>query len=383
MNFDKLLKRILSLHLKNGERDPRTGEAMGTTRMASGIWFRRQRGITLIELLISLCLTAIIGGALYRGLVNQSKSFVQQDQIAEAMQNCRTATDQILRELRMSGYGMAYMDASNNTINDLGIAVGTRSVINGTVVTTNNDTSRWTTDSLVIRRADGIPWSIRKYKYKYKDKKNEEKTKVTYDERITVRFGDPDYVLLLNVDKTEYRTAKVKEKGLDDEYAGMKKIQIETYTGELDSTNGGAANYEGGICVKFKEIAFYIDTSSGIPTLMKAINGYPSQIVARNIEDLQIAYQTGVYDAGTDTWTWTWYRGGSGTVQTDPPVVNNIRNVRISVLARASTASPRNNYSHEALEDGNRHPVTRADGYIRRSLITQVRARNFGVDIGD
>ena len=104
---------------------------------------------------------------------------------------------------------------------------------------------------------------------------------------------------------------------------------------------------------------------------MKAVNGYPSQIVARNIEDLQIAYQD---SAGA------WYRGGSGTTQSDPPVLNNIRNVRISVLARASTASPRSNYFHEALEDGNRHPATGADGFIRRSLTTQVRVRNFGVD---
>jgi len=68
---------------------------------------RGQEGVTLIELLIALVLTAIIGG-LYIRLVNQSRTFVQQDQVAEAMQHCRTATEQILRELRMAGYSMSY-----------------------------------------------------------------------------------------------------------------------------------------------------------------------------------------------------------------------------------------------------------------------------------
>ena len=116
---------------------------------------------------------------------------------------------------------------------------------------------------------------------------------------------------------------------------------------------------------------FYIDTSSGIPTLMKAVNGYSSQIVARYVEDLQVAYQD---NAGV------WYRGGSGTTQTNPPTVNNIRNVRINIVARASTASARTPYYQAALEDGNRHPATGGDGYLRRSLTSQVRARNFGVD---
>ena len=74
MNFNKLLRRGPSLHLKDGERDTLTGEAMRTAKTAKQIWPRGQRGVTLIELMIALVLTAIIGGALYQGLVNQSKT---------------------------------------------------------------------------------------------------------------------------------------------------------------------------------------------------------------------------------------------------------------------------------------------------------------------
>jgi prepilin-type N-terminal cleavage/methylation domain-containing protein len=380
MSFDELSRRIPSLHLKDGARDPVTGEAMQTAKTANQIWPRGQRGVTLIELMIALVLTAIIGGALYQGLVNQSKSFIQQDQVAEAMQHCREATEQILRDLRMAGYSMAYVVGTpDNTVNDQGIVVGTRTVINGTSVTTNNDASRGTSDSLVIRRGDAVPWSIKNYKVQHLGRW----TKLQLDYKVHVREGDPDYVLLINKDKTDFWSARVTNRGVDDEDATKKMIWIEDYTGAIASdTDGDPSNgltgkattngfYTDGLCVKFKEIAFYIDTSTGIPTLMKAVNGYASQIVARYIEDLQIAYQD---DAGT------WYRGGSGTTQSDPPTVNNIRNARISVLARASTANPRSTYSHVALEDGNRHPATGGDGYARRSLTTQVRVRNFGVD---
>ncbi len=380
MKVVKLRKWVPSLHPENEGRGTPTGEAMRTAKNIRHYWILGQRGVTLIELMVALVLTAIIGGALYQGLVNQSKSFVQQDQVAEAMQHCREATEQILRELRMAGYSMSYVvGSSDNTVNDQGIVVGTRTVINGPVITTNNDTSRGTADSLIVRRGDSVPWSIKRYKVQHLGRW----TKVMLDLKIHVREGDPDYVLLINQDKTNFWSGRVTNRGVDDEDATKKMIWIEDYTGSIASdTDGDPSNgftgkattdgfYTDGLCVKFKEIAFYIDTSSGIPTLMKAINGYPSQIVARYIEDLQVAYQD---SAGT------WYRGGSGTTQSDPPTVDNIRNVRVTVLARSSTASTRNNYSHAAVEDGTRHPATGSDGYVRRSLTSQVRARNFGVD---
>jgi prepilin-type N-terminal cleavage/methylation domain-containing protein len=327
--------------------------------------FLGPKGLTLIELLIALVLTAIIGGAVYQGVINQSRSFIQQDQLAEAQQNSRIAMDNILRELRMAGYGMSYVDGNDNTVNDRGLVLGSVTLINGATVVTNNNSSRKYTDGIVIRKGDQVPWTIRTYKKKHHGDRN----KVTFDESVTVRWGDPDYVLLMTPDKTDYRTGRVMEKGMDDEYANKKAIWIEDYPGSFASTNGMDANYGGGTCTKLKEIAYYIDTSSDIPMLMKAVDASPSQVVAKYIEDLQVAYQ----DNNSN-----WYRHQSGS--TDPPVLANIRNIRVSVVARARVANPKNVYSQAALEDGRSHPAAGADGYARRVLTSQIKLRNYGID---
>jgi len=324
-----------------------------------------QRAFTLIELLVALVLVAIIGGAVYQGVINQSKNFILQDQLAEAQQNSRIGTENILRELRMAGYGMSYVDGSDNTVNDRGLVLGSVTIINGTTVVTNNNSSRNYTDGLVIRRGDQVPWTIRTYRKRH----HGDRAKVTFDESVMVRWGDPDYVLLMTPDKKEYRTGRVMEKGMDDEYANRQAIWIEDYSGSFASTNGMEADYGGGTVTKLREIAYYIDTSSGIPVLMEAVNASPSQVVAKYIEDLQVAYQDS---------NGTWYRHQSGT--NDPPVLTNIRNTRVSVVARARVANPKNIYSQPALEDGRSHPTSGADGFARRALTSQIKLRNYGVD---
>ena len=68
-------------------------------------------------------------------------------------------------------------------------------------------------------------------------------TKVRLDEKIHVREGDPDYVLLMNQDKTEFWSARVTGRGVDDEDATKKMIWIEDYTGSIASdTDGDPSN---------------------------------------------------------------------------------------------------------------------------------------------
>ncbi len=64
----------------------------------------QRKGITLIELLIGLVICAFVIAAIYRVFIAQSKAYVVQDQVVEIQQNIRTATEMMVRDIRMAGF---------------------------------------------------------------------------------------------------------------------------------------------------------------------------------------------------------------------------------------------------------------------------------------
>ncbi len=66
--------------------------------------FQNRKGITLIELLIGLVISAIVVAGVYRVFVSQTKAYTVQDQVVEVQQNIRSAMEILLRDLRMAGY---------------------------------------------------------------------------------------------------------------------------------------------------------------------------------------------------------------------------------------------------------------------------------------
>jgi len=65
-----------------------------------------QKGFTLIELLVALVISFILIGGIYGTFTSQQKSYTIQDQVAETQQNARMAMNILLRDIRMTGYGM-------------------------------------------------------------------------------------------------------------------------------------------------------------------------------------------------------------------------------------------------------------------------------------
>lgn len=64
----------------------------------------KQKGLTLIELLVAMILSAFIMGAIYRLFVVQTRAYTVQDQVVEVQQTVRSAMEILLRDLRMAGY---------------------------------------------------------------------------------------------------------------------------------------------------------------------------------------------------------------------------------------------------------------------------------------
>ena len=67
--------------------------------------FKKENGITLIELFIALVLSGLLTAALYRAFISQQRTYTAQDQVAEMQQNVRIAMGQMTKEIRMAGYG--------------------------------------------------------------------------------------------------------------------------------------------------------------------------------------------------------------------------------------------------------------------------------------
>ncbi len=65
---------------------------------------KNQKGFTLIELMMTLAIGAMITGAAYATYTSQQKAYYTQGQVAEMQQNLRAAFTIIASELRMVGY---------------------------------------------------------------------------------------------------------------------------------------------------------------------------------------------------------------------------------------------------------------------------------------
>jgi type IV pilus assembly protein PilW len=61
-------------------------------------------GMTLIELLVGLVISAIIVAGVYRVFVAQTRAYTVQEQVVEVQQNIRGAMELMLRDIRMAGY---------------------------------------------------------------------------------------------------------------------------------------------------------------------------------------------------------------------------------------------------------------------------------------
>src|SRR4030042_5375155 len=71
--------------------------------------FKENRGLTLLELLVALAISALLIAALYRTFIGQQKTYTVQEQVVDMRQNVRGAVSNMMRELRATGFGSVDM----------------------------------------------------------------------------------------------------------------------------------------------------------------------------------------------------------------------------------------------------------------------------------
>lgn len=75
---------------------------------------QKNDGLTLIELLIALAVSAILMAGVYRTFIGQQKSYTVQEQVVDTQQNVRAAIDRMTTEIRMAGYRKDILASTGN-----------------------------------------------------------------------------------------------------------------------------------------------------------------------------------------------------------------------------------------------------------------------------
>jgi len=71
----------------------------------NGVNEMNRKGVSLVELLIVLVISAVFMAAVYRTFIYQQRTYTVQDQVVEMQQNVRSAINKMMREIRMTGFG--------------------------------------------------------------------------------------------------------------------------------------------------------------------------------------------------------------------------------------------------------------------------------------
>jgi prepilin-type N-terminal cleavage/methylation domain-containing protein len=282
-----------------------------------------EKGVTLIELMIALVISAILVGGVYSLLITQQRIYVRQDQVVGAQQDARAALTILARDIRMAGM---LTDMDGFSIN------GATEAITPTNSSTGPDQIR------VVYAAEEVSWvsSV--------NAANKEVTLNSGGSRFDT--GNRRYVAFEGVNHI-YQVS-----GISSDTLTLTEIPPD-YLADF-----GARVY----CVK-------AITYSVSGTTLQRNDGSSTQDLAgvgdqSRVEDLQCAYQV-----EGDTSNWYNSPADAGASNTD------IRAVRINILVRTAVEDTEDQtYQRPALED--RAGSGTQDGFLRRIYTTVVKLRN-------
>ncbi len=292
---------------------------------------RREKGVTLIELLIAMVISALLVAAMYSFFMTQQRTYAVQDNVADMQQNARMALLTLVHNVRMAGYGVPKFCA---------------------LAPVNSTTG-----------ADGIF--------------------VSDPDRIQTLPASEVFYAELNSDASQGATSitvtvtDIDGDGNDDFAAnGAFIISDGTNTEGIVISNNYSA---GSTTITFRsgyilQHSYSATNTRVVPAIFYNVdptshelreNGQP---LALNIEDLQISYQD-------NNGNWYCY---DATHSAPPTDISSIRVVEVNVVARAAVEDAKeSNFRQPPLED-HTTSLNGPDGYRRRTLTTRVHVRNLG-----
>jgi Tfp pilus assembly protein PilE len=268
---------------------------------------KSRRGTTFLEVMIALIIMGVVTTAIFNLYITQHKNYLTQDDITTIQQNVRASIDEMSRHIRMAGYDLP---------------VGLPSI---TPANTNPDTITITYlfSGCDTYLASAMPQPSSELECAID-------VSCFYDGQW-VYIYEPDSAIGEWFEITQVQTA-------------TKRLQHSTMV--LSRKYGADA-----LVLAMTEVKFFIDntTDPDHPNLMLQLMGQTPQVFAENIADLQFQYHM-----------------KNGTVEDEPTVIDNIREVAISVTGRS------HNPDVELAEE-------LENQYRQRTFSTSVYLRNVGI----
>ncbi len=282
----------------------------------------KNRGITLIELLIALVISSILIAAVYRTFIGQQKTYTVQEQVVDMQQNVRVAINRMMREIRMADFG-----GVSDVLNLAGGVNGPTKAIttypSSTDKIDNNNTITIVGGFKQIKDASGNPILI----------SSASGTTVTLDHATNEFDG-----------AAPHRYISI---------GGLESNTVHSRAGAvLTLDNPLKVAYPAGTPVfKVQALTYDVGLSDDKRCLRRDENtGGGAFAVAENIENVQFEY----YD-------------GASPLPLVLPIADpgKIRMIRVTVTARTDRTDP------ELLKTG--------DGYRRRTITSNIQVRNMGI----
>ena len=263
---------------------------------------KAKAGVSILEVLIALIITGIITTAIFRLYVTQHKNYIIQDDITEIQQSARAAIDELSRHIRVAGNdlptGIAPLAASNTNPDTI-------------TLTYRVDNCETTLDSNMSYTGEELACG---------------------SSVSCFQAGDWVYIFHPDSGGGEWFTIT----GL---VLGSNHIQ--------HATPLSHAYAKDAIVISLQQVKFYIDntTDPTHPNLMLELPGQAPQVYAENISDLEFRY-----------------RLKNGTIVDAPILVDDVREVLLTITARSRTPDT---------EDTD-------DPYRSRTYTSSVNIRNLG-----
>ncbi len=261
------------------------------------------RGISFLEVIIALIIMGAVTTAIFQLYLTQHKNYMTQDDVTTIQQNARASIDELGRQIRMSGY-------------DLPMTVDP-------VVSANTNP-----DTITVT-------------YRSNDCE-------TY---LATAMSQPSAQLECASDVSCFHAGQWVYIYEPDSTIGewLEITQVQTGSNCLQHTTTLSRKYGANSTVQsMNQVKFFIDHTTDVdhPSLMVQSIGETPQLYAEDITDLQFRYKM-----------------KSGAIEDEPVIVDNIREVMISVTGRSFKPDP----------------DRPGDPYRERTFATSVYLRNVGI----